>query len=153
MNLTRLVGAEVLVLGGGHDEREQTLNQLLSELDGFEPNENVIVIAATNRPDILDPALTAVQVASTAESPLTFQHLKDRVTILQIHARNKPLNDDVDFRENRSREVHLGSAAPTLPICSTKPLSLQLAIIRTSSMWRISILLPTKSYLASNEKI
>jgi cell division protease FtsH len=79
-------------LGGGHDEREQTLNQLLSELDGFEPSENVIVIAATNRPDILDPALLRpgrFDRQITVDLPTT----KDRVEILQIHARNKPLAD------------------------------------------------------------
>jgi cell division protease FtsH len=85
-------------VGGGHDEREQTLNQLLSELDGFEPNENVIVIAATNRPDILDPALLRpgrFDRRVTVDLPT----LKDRVTILQIHARNKPLSDDVDLEK------------------------------------------------------
>lgn len=83
-------------LGGGHDEREQTLNQMLSELDGFEPNENVIVMAATNRPDILDPALLRpgrFDRRITVELPT----LKDRVEILKIHSRNKPLGDDVDL--------------------------------------------------------
>ena len=77
-------------LGGGHDEREQTLNQLLSELDGFEPHQNVIVIAATNRPDILDPALLRpgrFDRRITVELPTT----QSRVAILEIHARNKPL--------------------------------------------------------------
>ncbi len=83
-------------LGGGHDEREQTLNQLLSELDGFEPRETVIVMAATNRPDVLDPALLRAgrfdrQV--TADLPT----LRDRQQILQIHARKRPLADDVDL--------------------------------------------------------
>lgn len=85
-------------LGGGHDEREQTLNQLLSEMDGFEPNQGVIVIAATNRPDILDPALTRpgrfdrrVQV----ELPTT----KDRLAILKIHAREKPIANEVNLGE------------------------------------------------------
>jgi len=83
-------------LGGGHDEREQTLNQMLSELDGFEPNENVIVMAATNRPDILDPALLRpgrFDRRITVELPT----LKDRVEILKIHSRDKPLGDDVDL--------------------------------------------------------
>jgi cell division protease FtsH len=83
-------------VGGGHDEREQTLNQLLSEMDGFEPNENVIVIAATNRPDILDPALLRpgrFDRRVTVDLPT----LKDRTTILEIHARNKPLSDDVQL--------------------------------------------------------
>ncbi|MFW6096595.1 MAG: ATP-dependent zinc metalloprotease FtsH [Chloroflexota bacterium] len=83
-------------LGGGHDEREQTLNQLLSELDGFEPSENVIVIAATNRPDILDPALLRpgrFDRRITVDKPT----MLSRVEILKIHARNKPLADDVDL--------------------------------------------------------
>ena len=85
-------------LGGGHDEREQTLNQLLSELDGFEPNENVIVMAATNRPDILDKALLRpgrFDRRVTVNMPTT----RDRVAILKIHARNKPLADDVDLEK------------------------------------------------------
>lgn len=85
-------------LGGGHDEREQTLNQLLSELDGFEPNESVIVIAATNRPDILDQALLRpgrFDRRITVDSPA----LKDRRKILEIHARNKPLDKDVDLEK------------------------------------------------------
>jgi len=85
-------------IGGGHDEREQTLNQILSELDGFEPTENVIVIAATNRPDILDPALLRpgrFDRRITVDLP----SLKDRVEILKIHSRNKPLAEDVDLEE------------------------------------------------------
>jgi cell division protease FtsH len=85
-------------LGGGHDEREQTLNQLLSELDGFEPHEEVIVMAATNRPDVLDPALLR---------PGRFdRHIiidrpgwKDRKAILEVHARNKVLSEDIDFEK------------------------------------------------------
>lgn len=83
-------------IGGGHDEREQTLNQLLSELDGFEPSENVIVMAATNRPDILDPALLRpgrFDRRVTVDLP----SLSARRQILEIHARNKPLASDVDL--------------------------------------------------------
>ncbi len=83
-------------LGGGHDEREQTLNQLLSELDGFEPNENVIVMAATNRPDILDPALLRpgrFDRRITVDLPTT----SERERILELHARDKPLAKDVDL--------------------------------------------------------
>jgi len=83
-------------IGGGHDEREQTLNQLLSEMDGFEKNDNVILIAATNRPDILDPALLRpgrFDRTVTVDLPT----LDNRIAILQIHARNKPLAEDVDF--------------------------------------------------------
>lgn len=85
-------------LGGGHDEREQTLNQLLSELDGFEPTEDVIVMAATNRPDILDPALLRPgRFDRRVTVDLPTQH--DRAEILQIHAREKPLDDDIDMDE------------------------------------------------------
>jgi cell division protease FtsH len=83
-------------LGGAHDEREQTLNQLLSELDGFEPNEDVIVMAATNRPDILDPALLRpgrFDRRITVDLPT----MKNREAILEIHARDKPLADEVDL--------------------------------------------------------
>jgi cell division protease FtsH len=83
-------------LGGGHDEREQTLNQLLSEMDGFEPNLDVIIMAATNRPDILDPALLRpgrFDRRITVDLPT----LKDREEILEIHSRNKPLDSGVDL--------------------------------------------------------
>jgi cell division protease FtsH len=83
-------------VGGGHDEREQTLNQLLSEMDGFQKNTNVIVMAATNRPDILDPALLRpgrFDRRVTIDLPT----LKDRVEILEIHSRNKPLAEDVNL--------------------------------------------------------
>lgn len=85
-------------LGGGHDEREQTLNQLLVEMDGFAANEGVIVLAATNRQDILDPALLRPgrfdrQVYVGAPD------MKGREEILKIHARNKPLAEDVDLKE------------------------------------------------------
>ncbi|MCB0104267.1 MAG: ATP-dependent zinc metalloprotease FtsH [Caldilineaceae bacterium] len=84
-------------LGGGHDEREQTLNQLLSALDGFEPNTNLVVMAATNRPDILDPALLRpgrFDRQITVDLPT----LANRLEILKIHARNKPLAEEVDLR-------------------------------------------------------
>jgi cell division protease FtsH len=84
-------------MGGGHDEREQTLNQLLVEMDGFEANGSVVLIAATNRPDILDPALLRPgrfdrQIA--IERP----DLKGREAILKVHAKNKPLDADLDLR-------------------------------------------------------
>ena len=81
-------------MGGGHDEREQTLNQLLIEMDGFGPNEGVIIIAATNRPDILDPALLRpgrFDRQLTVNAP----DVKGREEILRVHARNKPLAPDV----------------------------------------------------------
>jgi len=85
-------------LGGGHDEREQTLNQLLSEMDGFEPHESVIIIAATNRPDILDKALLRpgrFDRQITVDNPTK----KARLEILKIHAKNKKFSDEVDFDE------------------------------------------------------
>lgn len=83
-------------LGGGNDEREQTLNQLLVEMDGFEPNENVILIAATNRPDVLDPALLRpgrFDRQVTVSNP----DVKGREAILNVHVRNVPLARDVDL--------------------------------------------------------
>ena len=83
-------------LGGGHDEREQTLNQILSEMDGFEKDTNVIVMAATNRPDVLDPALLRpgrFDRRVTIDNP----DLDDRLAILKVHARNKPLSKKVDL--------------------------------------------------------
>ena len=85
-------------LGGGHDEREQTLNQLLVEMDGFGTNEGVIVMAATNRQDILDPAL--LRPGRFDRQIFVGQpDIKGREDILRIHARNKPLGEDVDLRE------------------------------------------------------
>jgi len=83
-------------LGGGHDEREQTLNQLLVEMDGFDTNTHVIVIAATNRPDVLDPALLRpgrFDRHVTLDSP----DIRGRRSILDVHARNKPLDSTVDL--------------------------------------------------------
>ena len=83
-------------LGGGHDEREQTLNQLLVEMDGFEDSESVILIAATNRPDILDPALLRpgrFDRQITVDRP----DVRGREQILRVHAANKPLDEDVSF--------------------------------------------------------
>ena len=84
-------------LGGGHDEREQTLNQLLVEMDGFEGNEGVIVIAATNRRDILDPALLRPG-RFDREVMVGYPDVKGREEILKVHAKNKPLGPDVDLK-------------------------------------------------------
>lgn len=81
-------------LGGGHDEREQTLNQLLVEMDGFEPNESVIIIAATNRPDILDPALLRPG-RFDRQVTVDLPDIKGRTEILTVHASKVPLADDV----------------------------------------------------------
>ncbi|PIC66303.1 cell division protein FtsH [Sporosarcina sp. P16a] len=84
-------------LGGGHDEREQTLNQLLVEMDGFEGNEGIIIFAATNRPDILDPALLR---PGRFDRQITVGRpdVKGREAVLKVHARNKPLDDTVDMK-------------------------------------------------------
>ncbi len=82
--------------GGGHDEREQTLNQLLVEMDGFSANEGIIVMAATNRPDVLDPALLRPG-RFDRQIVIDKPDVKGREAILQVHARNKPLEADVDL--------------------------------------------------------
>ena len=84
-------------MGGGHDEREQTLNQLLVEMDGFEKNQGVIVIAATNRPDILDPALLRPG-RFDRQVRVGYPDTKGREAILRVHAKNKPLAPDVDLK-------------------------------------------------------
>jgi cell division protease FtsH len=96
-------------LGGGHDEREQTLNQILSEMDGFEQNESVVVMAATNRPDVLDAALTRpgrFDRRITLELP----HKEARKKILEIHTRHVPLSDNVDLENLAARTVSFSGA-------------------------------------------
>jgi cell division protease FtsH len=83
-------------LGGGHDEREQTLNQILAEMDGFDTNANVIVMAATNRPDILDPALLRPG-RFDRHVVIDLPDIKGRKAILEVHAKGKPLAKDVDL--------------------------------------------------------
>jgi len=89
-------------LGGGHDEREQTLNQILVEMDGFDTNTNVIIIAATNRPDILDPALLRPG-RFDRRVILDMPDINDREAILKIHAKNKKLSKNVKLRELAER--------------------------------------------------
>jgi len=84
-------------MGGGHDEREQTLNQLLVQMDGFEPNEGIIVMAATNRVDILDPALLRPG-RFDRQIYVDTPDVRGREAILKVHARNKPIGPDVDFQ-------------------------------------------------------
>jgi cell division protease FtsH len=85
-------------LGGGHDEREQTLNQLLVEMDGFGSHDGIIVIAATNRPDILDPALLRPG-RFDRQITVNYPDIKGREEILLVHARNKPMEPDVDYHK------------------------------------------------------
>ena len=85
-------------LGGGHDEREQTLNQLLVEMDGFNVNEGIIIIAATNRPDILDPALLRPG-RFDRQVLVGIPDIKEREAILRIHSRGKPLDEDVSIED------------------------------------------------------
>src|SRR4029079_14423844 len=83
-------------LGGGHDEREQTLNQLLVEMDGFESNEGVIIIAATNRPDVLDPAILRPG-RFDRRIVVNRPDVRDREGILRVHTKKVPLGPDVDL--------------------------------------------------------
>ena len=96
-------------LGGGHDEREQTLNQILVEMDGFDPNTNVIVLAATNRPDILDPALLRpgrFDRRVTLDNP----DVRGRIQILQVHSKGKPLAEDTDLETVAKQTVGFSGA-------------------------------------------
>lgn len=96
-------------LGGGHDEREQTLNQILSEMDGFTPTETVIVVAATNRPDVLDPALLRpgrFDRHITVDRPT----LKGRLEMFKVHVRDVPLADDVDLKRLAAGTVGMTGA-------------------------------------------
>ena len=98
-----------LGIGGGHDEREQTLNQILVEMDGFEPTDNVIVIAATNRPDMLDPALVRPGRFDRTVT-LDLPDIEGRKAIIKTHSRNKPLATDVDFDRLARRTVGFSGA-------------------------------------------
>ena len=84
-------------LGGGHDEREQTLNQLLVEMDGFEPNAGIIILAATNRPDVLDPALLRPG-RFDRQVVLDIPDIRGREEILKVHAKGKKLDPAIDFK-------------------------------------------------------
>ncbi len=96
-------------LGGGHDEREQTLNQILVEMDGFETETNVIVIAATNRPDVLDPALLRPG-RFDRQVILDLPDIDDREAILKVHSKNKPIAKGVDLRTVAERTPGLSGA-------------------------------------------
>jgi cell division protease FtsH len=96
-------------LGGGHDEREQTLNQLLVEMDGFDARGGIILIAATNRPDILDPALLRPG-RFDRQIPVSAPDLAGRKAILGVHAKGKPFGPDVDFESLAKRTVGMSGA-------------------------------------------
>ncbi len=96
-------------LGGGHDEREQTLNQILAEMDGFSPHESVVMIAATNRPDVLDPALTRPG-RFDRRIVLELPQRNARKEILEVHAREVPLAEDADLNKIASRTVGFSGA-------------------------------------------
>lgn len=96
-------------MGGGHDEREQTLNQILTEMDGFESDTSLIVIAATNRPDVLDKALLRPG-RFDRRIHIDMPDLEARVKILELHAKNKILADDINFREIAAKTVGFSGA-------------------------------------------
>lgn len=96
-------------LGGSHDEREQTLNQILTEMDGFEPHESVVVIAATNRPDVLDPALTRPG-RFDRQITLDLPQKNARIEILKIHAANVPTDESVQLENIAARTVGFSGA-------------------------------------------
>ena len=96
-------------MGGGHDEREQTLNQLLVEMDGFAVNEGVIVLAATNRKDILDPALLRPG-RFDRQITVGYPDVRGREAILRVHAKEKPLADDVDLANIAKRTPYFAGA-------------------------------------------
>ena len=98
MRLMLWPDAVVPGMGGGHDEREQTLNQMLVEMDGFGVNQGIIVMAATNRVDILDPAIMRPG-RFDRKIVVGRPDVAGREEILQVHAKNKPLGDDVDLKQ------------------------------------------------------
>lgn len=96
-------------IGGGHDEREQTLNQILTEMDGFDNETNVIILAATNRADVLDKALLRPG-RFDRKVTIRLPHMEDRVKIFEVHAKNKPLDKSVDLRKIASATVGFSGA-------------------------------------------
>ena len=113
-------------IGGGHDEREQTLNQILSEMDGFEKDTSVIIIAATNRPDILDPALLRPG-RFDRQVTIGLPTQSERKEILQVHVRNKPIADDVNLER-------LSEATPMFSGADLENLSNEAALVAASEV-------------------
>src|SRR3989344_1187410 len=137
-------------LGGGHDEREQTLNQILVEMDGFETNESVIVMAATNRPDVLDPALLRPG-RFDRRVILDEPDLADREEILKIHAKNKPLPE----KEKKITAYHeAGHALVAHELPHTDPVH-KISIISRGRAGGYTLKLPMteKHYLAKSELV
>ena len=122
-------------MGGGHDEREQTLNQLLVEMDGFEMKDNIILIAATNRPDILDPALLRPG-RFDRQIVVDRPDRRGRRKILEVHTRGKPLAKQIDLDALAARPP--GSPAPTSPTSSTSPRCSPPARASARSRWTSS---------------
>jgi cell division protease FtsH len=121
-------------LGGSHDEREQTLNQILVEMDGFDTNTNVIVVAATNRPDVLDPALLRPG-RFDRQVILDRPDMKGRVAILKVHTKGKPLDKRSTSRTSPASRP--ASPAPTWPTSSTRRPSSPRGATRRSSDVRV----------------
>ena len=105
-------------LGGGHDEREQTLNQMLSEMDGFETTEGIVILAATNRPDILDPALLRPG-RFDRQIVVPLPEFEERKAILEVHTRDKRMGPDVDLGDDGAGHAR-ACPAPTSPTSSTR---------------------------------
>ena len=116
-------------LGGGNDEREQTLNQLLVEMDGFEANEGIILIAATNRPDVLDPALLRPG-RFDRQVVVPNPDITGREKILKVHMRNVPVATDVD-----PKTIARGTPARTWPTWSMRQPCWRRAAIAALSQW------------------
>lgn len=144
-------------MGGSHDEREQTLNQILVEMDGFEPNAGVIVMAATNRADVLDPALLR---PGRFDRRLTIDppDLNDREDVLKIHAKNKPLGEDVNLRRIAERTpgfsgadlANLMNEAAILTARQNKEIISQLDII--NSIEKVMLGPERRSHLMNEEE-
>ena len=145
MRLTLWAASAALGLGGGHDEREQTLNQLLVEMDGFDPNAGVIMIAATNRPDVLDPALLRpgrFDRHVTVDTP----DVRGREAILNVHLRGKPLGEEVNASNPGPPDARLFSGADLANLVNEAALCWLLVTTRPRSAWTIS----TRAWTASS---